>query len=242
MTKPFIGIVGSTAVFGSEKFSVSEKYCINTSYLNAVKRNGGIPMPIPLLEDNEELHSILKMCDAILLPGGEDIDPEYYNEDPHKKLGTVRPELDSLALRCLDYAKACKLPVLGICKGIQLINVSHGGSLYQDINSQCKGECILHEQDYSRAYTLHKVKIEENSVLFELFGELNIKVNTMHHQAIKEVGKGLKAIAFAPDGIIEGVESEDGLILGVQWHPEELVESVPVMNRLFERLINLAKK
>ncbi|MDL2248735.1 gamma-glutamyl-gamma-aminobutyrate hydrolase family protein, partial [Tyzzerella sp. OttesenSCG-928-J15] len=121
----------------------------------------------------------------------------------------------------------------------QIINISKGGSLYQDLSLYEK-EFILHEQKYDRSYAVHKVNVCDNTLLKSIFGEDTVSVNTMHHQAVKKLGKGLIASAYAPDGIIEALESEDKTIFAVQWHPEELVRSQPIMNKLFKHLISMA--
>ena len=240
MSKPVIGIVGSNALYDSARYKVVEKFYINSSYINAVINNGAIPMPIPVVENDDELFKLLDLCDGLLLPGGEDIDPAYYNENPHPRIGVIRPDMDKLALRCFDYFYKKNMPVFGICKGMQLINVALGGTLYQDIESQYGNESILHLQAYSREYAVHTADIEENTLLKEILSEKTVKVNKMHHQAVKKVGDGLIASAYAPDGIIEAIESEDKTIFAVQWHPEELVRSVPEMNKLFRRLVDMA--
>ena len=234
---PIIGLSGCYHIFPSPLFHSTEIYCINKSYLEAIKKNGGLPLPIPILEDPEHLSAYIEMCDALLIPGGADVDPMYFDEDPHQKLGTVQPDMDKFEISLLNLAFEKKMPVLGICRGEQIINVAKGGSLYQDIPATYEKDSILHQQTYRTNIALHRVKVEKDSLLFEIFGNENIRTNTMHHQAVKKLGKDLVVTAYAPDGIIEAIESTDRKIIGVQWHPELLIHTQSEMNNLFKYFI-----
>lgn len=165
--------------------------------------------------------------------------PWYYDEEPLPVIGPFRPEIDDAWLKAGRYALENKIPMLGICKGHQTLNVLMGGSLYQDLSLQ-DGERIQHLQKYNRTYLTHHVEVEEGTRLASLIGAGKHKTNSMHHQAVKRLGRGLKISARASDGIVEGIEDEEGLILGVQWHPEDLVDSAPAMNQLFADLAKRA--
>lgn len=167
--------------------------------------------------------------------------PWYYDEEPLPVIGAFRPEIDDAWLKAGRYALEHKIPMLGICKGHQTLNVLMGGSLYQDLSLQ-EGERIQHLQKYNRSYLTHHVEVEEGTRLAGIFGAGKLKTNSMHHQAVKKPGKGLRISARACDGTIEGLEDEEGLIMGVQWHPEDLVDSAPVMNRLFADLVERAAR
>ena len=240
--KPIIGILGSNMIFPSPAFSSVEKFYVNTAYINAIRLNGGIPLAIPVYTNENDLAEILKLCHGILVPGGEDVDPGFYNENPQPTLGVIRPDMDSFILSALEIAFRHNIPVFGICRGLQIINIALGGTLYQDMSLYEK-ETILHNQTYDRSYAVHKADIKTGSLLHSIFGKEEIMVNTMHHQAIKELGQGLSATALAPDDIIEAIESDDKPVFAVQWHPEELIHSTPHMNNLFSHFItNMAAK
>lgn len=167
--------------------------------------------------------------------------PWYYGEEPLPVIGIFRPEIDDGWLKAGRCALARKLPMLGICKGHQTLNVLMGGTLYQDLSLQ-EGEPIQHQQKYDRSYLTHHVEIAPGTRLAELFGAGPLKTNSMHHQAVKELGRGLCISARAADGTVEAIEDEAGLILGVQWHPEDLIDSAPIMNRLFTDLVERCRK
>ena len=232
---PIIGILGNNAILPQQTI---ERYSIPTSYIEAVSHNGGIPMPIPCINCSRQLQVFISICDALLLPGGVDIDPVFYGEDPHPKLGTVQADMDEVAFKLLSLAFGCKMPVLGICRGQQVINVAKGGTLYQDIAATYEKESIMHQQTAERSRHAHSVTVKEGTLLHEILGSTEVRVNTFHHQSVKAVGHGMIVSAYAPDGIIEAIESTDGTVLGVQWHPENLIYKQAEMNRLFAYFVN----
>ena len=232
---PIIGVLGNNALLPQQTV---ERYSIPTSYLEAVILGGGIPMPIPCLNDPEHLTVFLDICDALLMPGGVDVDPMYYNEDPHQKLGVVQGDMDEVGLKLLALAFKRKMPIMGICRGQQIINVAKGGSLYQDIAATYEKESIMHQQTAKAGMCAHKVKVEEGTLLHEILGSSEVRVNTHHHQSVKALGCDMIVSATAPDGIIEAIESKDRTVIGIQWHPESLIHNQPEMKRLFEYFIN----
>jgi len=238
--KPVIGILGLTRRTDPGIFVSGEHVFTGSASVRAVQMNGGVPVVIPAAMVAEDVEAAVSFCDGILFPGGEDMTPWHYGEEPLPEIGIFRPEIDDAWLKAGRYALERKLPMLGICKGHQTLNVLMGGSLYQDL-SHYEGKVIQHLQKYDRTYLTHHVEVEEGTRLAAVFGAGKLKTNSMHHQAVKALGKGLKVTARAEDGIIEGIEDEEGLILGVQWHPEDLVDSAPVMNKLFADLVERSR-
>ncbi|MCI8269688.1 MAG: gamma-glutamyl-gamma-aminobutyrate hydrolase family protein [Lachnospiraceae bacterium] len=237
--KPVIGILGLTRSTDPGLYISGEHVFTGSTNVRAIQMNGGVPVLIPAAMAAEDVEAAVSFCDGILIPGGDDVTPWYYDEEPLPVIGTFRPEIDDAWLKVGRYALENKIPMLGICKGHQTLNVLMGGSLYQDLSLQ-GGELIQHLQRFNRTYLTHHVEVVEGTRLAGLFGAGKLKTNSMHHQAVKKLGKGLKISARACDGTVEGIEDEEGLIMGVQWHPEDLVDSAPVMNRLFADLVERA--
>lgn len=237
--KPIIGVLGNTASSDAPFANKILKDCVNKAYTDAVEKNGGIPMILPATGDVENTQALLALCDGILLPGGEDVDPKYYGQPLHRLIGAIRPEIDAFYMICVEYGFAHNLPMLGICRGMQFLNIARGGTLYQDLSLR-KEESNLHGQKYDRSYPVHKVLIEEGSGLAEILGTCEICTNTMHHQAVDRLGEGYVLTAQAEDGVVEAFETLDKQVIAVQWHPEELTKTVPEMNGLFVDLVKKA--
>ncbi len=237
MRKPVIGILGNTFMTEVGMFNSIERAFVNSDYIESIQRNGGIPVMIPASAVLESPEEALSFCRGLLIPGGEDVQPWYYGEEPLPEIGEVRPEIDAAYWKAGQYALEKRIPMLGICKGHQFLNVLMGGSLYQDLSLREK-KSIQHLQKRNRSYLTHRVKIVEGTRLADVLGSGSSETNSMHHQAVKELGKGLKVSAYASDGVIEALEDEKGLITGVQWHPENLINSAPVMNKLFADFVN----
>ena len=195
---------------------------LNAAYVTAIENAGLVPLVVPPLSDPAAAERILAGVDGLVLTGGEDVDPQYFGEDRHPKLGTVSRARDATEIALISAARRLRMPVLAICRGIQVLNVECGGSLIQDIAAQRPG-ALEHNGHGSRDQAMHPVRIEENSILALATGATHLDVNSLHHQAIDRLGAGLRVSATAPDGIIEGVEScDDWWVLAVQWHPEEM--------------------
>ena len=212
-TKPVIGI------------SCSHPYNSSSSagktYTESVLNAGGLPILIPVMEDDKAIEDILSLIDALILIGGEDIHPSYFNEDPIPELGDVNDTRDLYDLALIRLAAERKMPMLGICRGEQLINVAFGGSLYQDIPSQYGDTTVQHRQSVSSKYPTHYVKLLSGSMIATITGETELATNTHHHQAVKDVAPGFRITAWACDSIPEAIEAIDGRpIWGVQFHPE----------------------
>ena len=221
----------------------TRRYYLGRDYSEAVEAAGGVPVHLSLIPEQSYISEVVEGLDGILLPGCDsDVDPHLYGEEPHPKLGSVVPEKDKTDLMVLAEAERLKLPVMAICYGMQSLNVSRGGSLIQDIESQVENH-IKHDQGVPRDRNSHGIEIEEGSLLSELPPFLasngTLRVNSHHHQAVKEVGENLRATAWAKDGIIEGIEDkrEDRFVLGVQWHPELAWLTDPLSGALFKLFV-----
>lgn len=238
MTKPIIGILGARMTNTGGPVPVMADYA-NHSYCAAIERAGGLPFLLPVPETPSDSDPLLALCDGILLPGGLDVDPRYYKEDPLPVLGIIDAPMDAFWIHAVEYAIQKSIPLFGICRGLQLANVALGGSLYQDITLKTPHP-MLHTQRQNRDYLMHHVSIQPDSRLAALLGTTSIYTNTMHHQCVKVPGKNLFVTAQTNDGIPEAMESPDGAILLVQWHPEELLISEPRMLALFKDLVERA--
>ena len=213
------------------------------AYCRSIALAGGAPALIPLELGELAWRSLYQRLDGLLLPGGVDIAPALYREAPHPKLGKVDDALDQAEMALARWALAEGLPLLGICRGIQTLNVAAGGSLYQDLPSQFPG-ALRHSfspPDYPRTHRAHAVHVEPGSRLAGILGARETMVNSRHHQAVRDLATGFVVSARAPDGVIEGIESGDvRFAVGVQWHPESLAADDPQMLAIFEALVRAA--
>lgn len=218
----------------------TRRFYIGRDYSDAVEGCGGLPVHIPLIPDKDYLNELVAGLDGILLPGSDtDPDPHRYGEEPHPRLKKVVPEKDETDLAVLAVAEERNLPVLGICFGMQILNVSRGGTLIQDIGSQVDSP-LKHDQGIPLERNSHRIRIEDGSILADLAGKgTDVKVNSHHHQAVKAVGRDLKAIAATSDGVIEAVEDtrEGRFVLGVQWHPELSWRNDSLSNGIFKMFV-----
>lgn len=217
-----------------------ERFYVNAPYLWALQRAGGIPVLICHLPE-DDLYALLSTFDGILLPGGIDVDPARYGEQPHPNCGEIDPLWDELDLTVARWALDNRLPLLAICRGMQVLNVAAGGTLIQDIPSQVPNN-IKHSQQAPRWYATHDIYIEQGSLLESVIRELTTTVNSYHHQAVRDVGEGLRVSASAFDGVIEALEgTSTHFVLGVQWHPEHMVGRYPSAQRIFSAFIEAAR-
>ena len=199
---------------------------MNQRYYHAVSQVGAVPCLVPLFDNDEDtLRALFDRVDGILVPGGVDMHPSTYGEAPHPRLGNVDPARDRTEMLMAQWAVEAKKPFLGLCRGAQVLNVAQGGSLWQDLDAQYDG-AIKHDyfpnSGFERDYLAHEVTIAPQSRLRHAIGVEKFSVNSMHHQGLKTIGRGLAATAIAPDGLVEAVELDDdsAFIVGVQWHPE----------------------
>ncbi|WP_207890249.1 gamma-glutamyl-gamma-aminobutyrate hydrolase family protein [Rubrobacter taiwanensis] len=214
-------------------------------YVHGVARAGGIPMVLPPVVDEAVIEEMASRLDGIVLGGGSDIDPAHYGEEPVVEIETIIPERDFFELALMDRALELGIPVFGICRGMQLINVKLGGTLYQDIATQYEGAYLRHQQTAPRWHPTHSVRVEEGSVLAGVTGAGRVPVNSYHHQAIKDLAAGLRVVARSSDGVIEAVET-GGMsahwILGVQWHAEAMHARHERQLGLFRALVEAAEE
>lgn len=234
VTKPLIGITG-----GLIRNSSGSLVCqVGQAYLSAILAAGGLPLIISAGMDDPALADLLPKLDGVLLSGGGDIDPARFDGTPHPRVYGISPERDAMEFSLVKRAVAEDKPLLAICRGSQVLNVAFGGTLYTHIADQ-KANAIKHDwfPDYPRDRLAHPVTIKCGSKLDQIFDADEIEVNSLHHQGIARVGRGLMATAFAHDGLVEAVEVEGAAFaLGVQWHPECLPDD-PGMQRLLEAFV-----
>ncbi|MGL6173873.1 MAG: gamma-glutamyl-gamma-aminobutyrate hydrolase family protein [Cellulosilyticaceae bacterium] len=234
--KPIIGIPTHLMYVGSSPSGGKEiSYC-NEDFSLAIYRAGGMPLLLPILESKDDILNQLLLCDGLLLPGGDDINPLLYGEEPSPHLGEVYAKVDHYELMLTRFALSSNKPILGICRGCQLLNISLGGNVYQDI-SEYPTPYLKHAQSARRFEATHTITFDPNSLLGKLFNP-TISVNSFHHQVIHTLGKDLIATAHAKDGIIEAIElPSKPFIVGVQWHPEIMVNGSDEMLPLFKQFI-----
>lgn len=223
----------------SQRFFGLPMYIMNQTYVRELEKRGALPVLIPLNMSEATLHGTFQRLDGLFLPGGEDIDPSNYGEDRHEQLGPVDKERDRTELSLTRWAIEAGMPVLGVCRGVQLINVACGGALYQDLHSQAPhlDKHDFYPPKFERFRVSHNVEIEPDSRLAQALGHVH-EINSMHHQGIKRLGYGLRVVATAPDGLPEALECPAlPFVLGVQWHPEELAKTDPHSADLFSRFV-----
>lgn len=245
MGRPVIGVATQTLP-GKPGGDLPNCWIMGQRYVEALRTVGGLPWLIPLLpQDPDTMTGIFEKLDGVFLTGGVDVDPSRYGEPKHPLCGTTDADRDAVEIMLLKFALERKLPVLAVCRGIQILNVTCGGTLYQDVTAMVpaamKHDYFPTPERPSRSYLAHDIAVKADSRLGEALGEAVVPVNSMHHQAIKDLSPALRATAFAPDGIIEAVEARsDQFVVAVQWHPEELAETQPGMKRLFTSFVAAA--
>lgn len=210
---------------------------IGIEYISAIEESGGTPIALTLVKKHECIDDFISIIDGLLLSGGVDADPILYNEEPHPALGRIDVDRDNVEIKLILKAISIGLPIFGICRGIQMLNVAAGGTLYQDINASFNN-VLKHRQNAPGYYGTHTIEVHNESRLLKIIGHSKIRVNSFHHQAIKEVAPGFTVSAVANDGIIEGIESiNNNFAIGVQFHPELMWQNNPPINALFTEFI-----
>jgi putative glutamine amidotransferase len=209
------------------------------TYIDSVLAAGGKPVLIPVMAD-EVADEMLSVVDGLLFPGGVDVDPRHYNERPSLHLGRVNPLLDYLELTLARKALAQGMPILGICRGCQLVTVAAGGTLVQDISTQVGG-AMKHQQMAPRWHGTHEAVFDEDSLVARVHGTRRLWVNSFHHQSMKNPGDAFTVTGRAMDGVSEAAESRKGFRLLLQWHPEGMWERDPVYLEPFKALVKAAK-
>jgi putative glutamine amidotransferase len=219
-------LIATTATTTGHKARLSE------TYLRSLEGAGLLPIVVAPMANPSRAGRILDAVDGLLLTGGEDVDPAVYGAVPHPALGAIHPARDATELALLAAARERQLPVLAICRGIQLLNAALGGTLVQDLPSQ-RPSAVKHDQPRDASARTHRVAIVAGSRLAAATGTTEMMVNSYHHQAVDRLAPGLRASATASDGVIEGVETEDVAwwVVAVQWHPEDLTDDVRSWDR-----------
>jgi putative glutamine amidotransferase len=240
--RPLIGIPAASQ--RDPEYVATPIYRFNGLYPAALAACGADPIVIGLDLPADSLRSIYARLDGLCLSGGVDVEPREYGEQPHPKLGNVDGPRDATELTLARWALRDDLPILGICRGIQLLNVAAGGSLYQDIGAQVEGalrhDYQLAESPWERC--THTVQVVKGSKIEDVLGSTEALTNSFHHQAVKRLGEGLVATARAGDGIVEAVEDPTHrFVIGVQWHPEGMYRSDPAARRLFAEFVDAAR-
>ncbi|HEU0294061.1 MAG TPA: gamma-glutamyl-gamma-aminobutyrate hydrolase family protein [Anaerolineales bacterium] len=236
--KPLIGI---TTYYSTNSYG-QPLVVLQQSYVKAIKQAGGVPVLIPSLVAEDGWDALYARLDGILFSGGGDIGLEYSPGDPHPRIDDVDPERDSVELKLINAAASDGKPFLGICRGCQIMNVALGGTLYTHIPDQLPNALDHSYPGNLRTVLVHQVKIEEGTHTAEIFGEPIIKVNSLHHQGIKDVAPSVRAAGHAPDGLVEVIELPDHPFgLAVQWHPEWLTDQEGTRN-LFKKFVDAAGK
>ena len=231
--KPIIAVLAEVENDGGCK--------IKSSYIHAVEKSGGVPILIPYIEDVEAIECALSVCDGFCFTGGADVHPKHYGEVASAAIGEIKELRDSLEFSVMERALASGKPILAICRGMQLLNVALGGKLYQDIPTELETD-ILHRQTEPNNAPSHDALLTEGSPLHSLTGKSLIAANSFHHQAVKTLGRGLRVMATAPDGIIEGIWADGSqYIRAYQWHPERLCDIDADNKKIFDDFVAAAK-
>ena len=242
--RPIIALTGDSMVAPSPVINLNYADMAPNMIKNAIVKVGGAPLILPYPEDDAVSEALaqqyVSVFDGLVLPGGPDVDPTFYHEEPIQAMGRATYQKDRFEIALIKATLEAKKPIFAICRGIQILNVALGGTLYQDLPSQNPKVTIRHSQAAPGQWPTHHVAITPGSHLASLMGTSSY-VNSRHHQAVKEVAPDLKVTAQAPDGVVEAVESKDSdLILGVQWHPENMWPSFPDQLPLFSDIVKRA--
>ena len=234
--KPIIGIT----TYQSTNAHGQPTVVLMQSYIHAIMQAGGVPVLIPSMIAEDGWDALYSRLDGILFSGGGDIALEHSPGDPHPRIDDVELDRDSVEFKMVQASALDGKPFLGICRGCQVMNVALGGTLYTHIPDQLPNALDHSYPGNKRTVLVHEVKIEEGTRIAEIVGEPILKVNSLHHQGLKDIAPSLRATGHAPDGLVESVELPDHPFgLGVQWHPEWLTDQVPTRN-LFRKFVEVA--
>ncbi len=235
MSLPIIGI--TTEIVSGRHLE------LRAPIIYSISKLGGIPLLLPKVDDEDVIRGQLEHVNALYLTGGNDINPATYGENPHPKLENVEAGRDEYELELIHLALEREKPILGICRGSQLLNSVAGGTMYQDLDSQYGEGLIQHRQPSDRDFLNHSIEIMEGSKLHEITGVTEMRVNSFHHQANRDIGASFEVAATAPDGVIEAIESkEHDFVLGLQFHPEDAFEFNEPSKKIMEAFIAAAAK
>ena len=243
-------IIGITATLKEDVEAIAERPLgrfvrTDLDYIEGVAGAGGAPVVLPPTGDEGAAEAVIHSLDGLLLSGGSDLDPGYYGEEPLPELGITLPERDAFETVLVGQALRRGIPIFGICRGMQVLNVALGGTLYQDLPSQWEGHMLKHRQDTPKWQPTHEVEVSEGSYVAEVMGRDVVKVNSYHHQGIKDLAEGLVVTGRSTDGVVEAVEAKDcseRWLLGVQWHAEAMRGAGPQQESLFEAHVSAAER
>lgn len=226
---PLIGVLPN--VDGEKKSK------IENTYIRAIEASGGAAILLPYTANPESIDRFIDLCDGFIFAGGADIEPARYGEEKHPLCGETTPYRDQVEFLAFEKIMKTEKPIMGICRGSQLINVALGGTLYQDIPSEIKTD-LTHKQEHPHSEPAHEANVVSGSLLHSLIGKSRIHINSLHHQAIKELGDGLSPMAVADDGIIEAIaRTGKRLVWGFQWHPEKAFDNSEDSKIIFKKFI-----
>ena len=239
--RPNIGITPDISPVTQE--APHPRYELKAAYTEAVLRAGGLPLVLPYSDDGQVIDLYLDRVSGVVVTGGAfDIPPEAYGEAAREGLGTLKPSRTTFETEIIRRALARNMPVLGVCGGMQLLHVILGGTLFQDIRREV-ATAREHEQKHDRAQPQHPVDVKDGTVLAELVGKGQLMVNSTHHQAANRVPPEVRVSAVAPDGVVEAIESpKHAFAVGVQWHPELLIHTIPAHLGLYRGLVGKARE
>lgn len=235
--KPIIGVTSYMELDGNH-------YMISIDSANVILQAGGIPLMLPNLEDIRDVEEIAASIDGLFLTGGYDIDPTLFGEEPQPYLGVIVPTRDAFELMLIRRFLSLDKPILGVCRGCQILNIAVGGDMYQDIGSQIKHDILQHKQIAPKSHGSHFVDVAGGTLLQLVTGSNRFKVNSRHHQANRNVPSPFRVSGYASDGVIEAIESEEhSFVLGVQWHPENMaITNDEPSLKIFEKFVLACKK
>lgn len=241
--KPIIGVTANLMAMPGRFSMEQERACLNQEYILSILKAQAVPILLPILADQESIHRQVELVDALVLSGGYDVSPLLYGEEPDPKLEAIYPQRDEYEIQIIKIAYQMGKPILGICRGLQILNVVFGGSLYQDLSYYQSKNSIQHIQQTHMANGSHTIDLIPQTKLHQIFKTESLIANSSHHQAVKELAPGFIVSARSKDGLIEGIEKkESSFVIGVQWHPETMVEQSPEMLKLFEALTAKARE
>ena len=244
--RPVIGVTTQTlhAIAGIPE-GLPESWVMNQRYFRAVTIAGGVPLMVPLFSDDiPTVRALYERLDGLMIPGGVDMSPDTYGEEMRPEVGRLDRSRDTVELEMTRWAIEDGLPVLGLCRGAQVINVAMGGTLYQDIAAQV-GAGLQHDcyptKGFARTHLAHPITVAPGTRLEAAIGGPEVLINSMHHQSVKTIGEGLMISAVAPDGVVEAIEGTgEGYCVGVQWHPEVFEPGDPSTRHLFKQFTRAA--
>lgn len=233
-TRNIFGISGNILHNSQGPFHDSDYAGVCYDYIEAISLAGGTPLILPVVEQKKVVQKQLEAVDVLLITGGSDVNPLLYGEEPSPKLEMVITERDQYELELIKLAVKMNIPIFGICRGLQILNIAFGGTLHQDIGSVAQ---VAHRQTFKRHEPSHQIKIKPSTLLHKILEKKEVSTNSYHHQAIKKLAPHFTISATATDGVIEAIERTDknkSPILAVQWHPEMMAIKNPMMLKLFE--------